>query len=1059
MTRTRIGFAACSFDIVAARHRVHSAFRILNYSRRAVARVLVCALVSGGLPVPMSAASEYYGQVVFAGVAVPGATVTASQGDVHLTTSSDAQGIFRLTDIADGVWSVRIEMRGFANLTREVTIGPDAQPAMWELSLLPFEEIVRGLPPPPPARPVRAPDSNNQTTATRSQASVPGASPQTGFQRAGVSAPQTPPSRQAVAPPPDDPPADAAAAADGFLINGSVNNGAASPFAQPAAFGNNRRRAGALYSGMVGGLFSNSVWDARPFSLTGVPVPRPDYYNVHLLGTFGGPVKVPRLQNRLNVFVGFQRVADDNAVTQPALMPTALERSGNFSQSRDASGNAIQIKDPVTGVPFAGNTIPRERISPQAASLLGYYPQPSRLSDGHYNYEVPILSVTRQDNLQSRLTQNVNQRNQIFGNVSYQRTTTDSSTLFGFADENRSSAVDAQVNWNHRIAQLMSVRLRYQFTSQTTQTDPYFAYRTNVSGEAGIHGNNQEPENWGPPSLSFASGIAGLSDALPRYTRNQTNAAGGDSFISRGRHNFTIGGDIRRHHIDIQSQQDPRGGFTFTGAATGSDLADFLLGVPSASQIAYGNADKFLRGFSYDAYITDDWRVGPSLTITAGARWEYESPLTERFGRLVNLDVAPGFAAISPVLATSPTGSLTGESYSSSLMRPDWLGLQPRLAVAWRPVPGSSIVVRAGYGIYRNTSVYQSITTLMAQQPPLSRALSIANTPENPLTLADGFVAPAGETLNTFAVDPDFRIGSAHNWQVSIQRDLPASLTVNATYLGTKGSGLIQEFLPNTYPPGFVNPCATCPSGFVYLTSTGKSSRHAGQLQVRRRLRNGLTATAQYTLAKAMDDAASYQGANLGGTVFAQNWLDLDGEYGPSSFDQRHLLTVQFQYTTGVGVTGGALVDGWQGTLLKGWTITSQLTTGSGLPLTPYYLTTTPGTGFTGSIRASLTGAPTDAPAGYYLNPAAYTRPASGQWGDAGRNSARGPAQFALNAGITRTFPWGSRLNMDWRIDATNVLNRVTYSSANTLVGSSLFGLPSATNQSRRVQTSLRLRF
>ncbi len=261
-----------------------------------------------------------------------------------------------------------------------------------------------------------------------------------------------------------------------------------------------------------------------------------------------------------------------------------------------------------------------------------------------------------------------------------------------------------------------------------------------------------------------------------------------------------------------------------------------------------------------------------------------------------------------------------------------------------------------------------------------------------------------------------------------MQRDLPASLTVNATYLGTRGTNLIQEFLPNTYPAGTVNPCPTCPAGFVYLTSNGSSSRHAGQLQVRRRLRNGLTASVQYTLAKAEDDAASFQGANLSGSAFAQNWLDLDAEWGPSSFDQRHQVTASFQYTTGVGVAGGALVDGWRGALFKNWTLTGQVTTGSGLPLTPYYLAAVPGTGYTGAIRASLTGASTDAPDGYYLNSAAYTAPAPGTWGNAGRNSARGPAQFGFNAGITRTFPWGSRLNLDYRIDATNVLNTVTYS-------------------------------
>ena len=108
---------------------------------------------------------------------------------------------------------------------------------------------------------------------------------------------------------------------------------------------------------------------------------------------------------------------------------------------------------------------------------------------------------------------------------------------------------------------------------------------------------------------------------------------------------------------------------------------------------------------------------------------------------------------------------------------------------------------------------------------------------------------------------------------------------------------------------------------------------------------------------------------------------------------------------------------------------------------------------------ASLTGVSTNAPAGYYLNPAAYTAPAAGEWGNAGRNSARGPKQFVANAGITRTFPWGSRINLDYRIDATNVLNSVTFSSVNTLIGNQQFGLPSAANEMRRIQTSLRMRW
>ncbi len=321
--------------------------------------------------------------------------------------------------------------------------------------------------------------------------------------------------------------------------------------------------------------------------------------------------------------------------------------------------------------------------------------------------------------------------------------------------------------------------------------------------------------------------------------------------------------------MDVFGQQNARGTFSFNGSLTGSDVADFLLGSPHSAAIAFGNADKSLRGRSLNAYITDDWRINPTLTVNLGLRWEYEAPFNEELGRLVNLDVAPGFTAATPVVGAKLTRIARG--------------MQPRLGIALRPVAGSSLVIRAGWGIYRNTSVYQSIALMLAQQPPLSKALSIESTPEHPLTLANGFNAPAKALSNTFAVDPDFRVSYAHNWQVSVQRDLPASLTVIATYLGTKGSHLMQEFVPNTYPLGAANPCASCPSGFVYLTSNGSSLKNAAQLQVRRRLRQGLMAVANYTFAKATDNAAAFTTADLNGGVIAQNWLDLDAERAPSS--------------------------------------------------------------------------------------------------------------------------------------------------------------------------------
>src|SRR4029079_8185477 len=165
---------------------------------------------------------------------------------------------------------------------------------------------------------------------------------------------------------------------DGYLVNGSVNNGAASPFAQLAAFGNNRRGARSLYNVDFGAILGNSAWDARPFSFTSERAPKPSYTDVQLLGTFGGPLKIPGIvQNRPNLYVGYQRTSDHNTSTQSALMPTLLERRGDFSQTRDAFGRLVSIVDPSTGRPFDGGVIPRDLISPQAAALLGYYPLPN----------------------------------------------------------------------------------------------------------------------------------------------------------------------------------------------------------------------------------------------------------------------------------------------------------------------------------------------------------------------------------------------------------------------------------------------------------------------------------------------------------------------------------------------------------------------------------------------------------------------------------------------------------------------------------------------------------
>lgn len=1011
-------------------------------------------------------ATEYHGQVFYQGVPIPGATVTMTQGAQQVATVTDEQGLYAFPDLADGAWKIEIRMRGFEPFRGEVTIAPNIPQGSWELKLLDLQQMM-----------------------AESKAEKPETQPQLAQRSEEKPKPKAPNAGEANNPGMPPPPDEAAEkAADGLLINGTSNNANTSKFSMAPSFGNHRPGAKGLYKGGFGAVVSNSLFDARPYSLSGLEIPKASYNRVTGVATLGGPLNIPHFFYRgPNFFLAYQWTRNSDAATDPGLVPTVAERSGDLTDAVNALGQPVTVYDPATGQPFAG-PIP---VSPQAAALLNYYPLPNLAGNARYNYEAQVLNNTHTDALQSRLDKTLGRRDQLYGGFGFESSRGDTANVFNFRDDTDTLGLDFHANWAHQFHHQMYATFGYHFTRLRTEVRPEFENRVNVSGNAGITGNDQNPEEWGPPSLIFSSGVVGLSDGNSEFNRNRTDAYSVKVSTTHRRHTVTFGGDFRRQEFNEFTEQNPRGSFSFTGAATeapgsapgpanqtGSDLADFLLGIPDASQIAFGNPEKYFRTSAYDAFVTDDFRVQPTLTINAGMRWEYGAPMSELYGRMVNLDVAPGFTAVAPVLASDPTGPVTGARYPSTLLRPDYRGWEPRVAMSWRPIPASTLVVRAGYGIYDDTSVYLSSAESLAQQAPLSTSVSVANSDTCPLTLANGFRTCAGTTADTYAVDPNLRVGYAQDWQLSMQRDFPGALVVTATYLGIKGTRGTQEFLPNTYPLGGTDPYAGLPVGFVYRTCNGNSTRQAAELQVRRRLRSGLTATLDYTWAKALDDdaqigalghvAISEATAPTSDTAnnqppaatVAQNWLDLPGERGLSSFDQRNVLKASFQYTTGMGLGGETLLGGWKGMLLKEWTLMTQITAENGTPETPVFLADIPGTGFTNILRPDVTGAPLySAAPGYYLNAAAYTAPATGQWGNARRDSILGPDEFSLDSAMARTFRVRTKWNLDVRAEASNLLNHAVWTGWNTTINSTVFGLPAAANPMRSLQLTGRLRF
>src|SRR5580700_3449113 len=263
-------------------------------------------------------AAEYHGEVKFAGLPLPGVTVTATQGDKTLTAATDPKGVYSFADLPDGHWSLRVEKLGFAPASQEVTVGGDSPGASFELKMLPLDRIEATVQPgAPPAVPATA------------------AAPATAFQRTGLNTSSAP------APPASAPEITSELeqrAADGFLINGSALNGAASRFSQAPTFGNARKGGPRLYTYAIGLTDSNSVLNAANYSLTGQHTPKPPFNNMTGTLSFGGPLKIPLLlpHNGPYLTVNYSRVENRMSSVYTGLMPDAAERGGDFSQTSNA---------------------------------------------------------------------------------------------------------------------------------------------------------------------------------------------------------------------------------------------------------------------------------------------------------------------------------------------------------------------------------------------------------------------------------------------------------------------------------------------------------------------------------------------------------------------------------------------------------------------------------------------------------------------------------------------------------------------------------------------------
>jgi hypothetical protein len=604
----------------------------------------------------------------------------------------------------------------------------------------------------------------------------------------------------------------------------------------------------------------------------------------------------------------------------------------------------------------------------------------------------------------------------------------------------------------------------FTVSKSSSSTVNRYANVIDVAGEAGITGVSTEPFDWGVPDLSFTS-LSSVRDLDPSRRTDRRISTAYSWTRPIGSHTLRLGGDYRWDASSNRTDPNARGAYIFTGVyASGGattarsdslDFADFLLGLPQQASLQYGPGSVDLRGRSMSLFVQDDWRKSQALTFNLGLRYELLWPFTEKDGQMVNLDAAPDFSAVTPVVSGG-TGPYTG-SFPSALMNTDVNNIAPRVGVAWRIKPGT--ILRGGYGLSYNAGAYSTIARQMVGQPPFAVTSTAVATATETLTITDPLAtAQPGETTNNYGVERDYALGAVQTWNADLSRDLRQVWNVSGGYTHTRGSSLDIVRAPNRDPDGVridgVQP-------FLWQSSEGSSTLHAGTFRLRRRPVKGLGFGATYTLARSKDNASSIGG----GIVVAQDDRNLDAEWGLSSFDRRHQLAGDLSFELPFGPNRPWLNQGgFWAALFENWRGTATFTWQSGTPLTPRVTGAVMdvATGTNGTLRGNYDGEPvrvSDPTIDLFFNTAAFSVPPAGSYGNASRNMIIGPGSRLLNAQLSRDLRLGGTRALTLQVNASNILNMVNYQAIDTVVNSPTFGQVLSVRPMRSVTANVRFRF